>query len=210
LYPLSSLAGISGIIRWALVVLFMISDSLNVAHFQLDAIPTVGFSDPILSYVSAFQFIFGIRMLNIIPLSLYHLSSNLFDDAPILSLTQNQTRPGPFKIANSRRWTVLVARSEPINDIRKPPGGGLSTEPTSGVRYYANRRAYTNKNYPVRSIRIYARYIEHERLVPFGCNTFQIDSGNNASILNEVREELITVMDDLISTPKDITWQSPK
>ena len=33
-------------------------------HFQLDAIPTVGFSDPILSYLSALQFYFnGVPML---------------------------------------------------------------------------------------------------------------------------------------------------
>ncbi len=42
----------------------MISESLNVTHFQLDAIPTVELSDPILSYFSSFPFIFdGIRML---------------------------------------------------------------------------------------------------------------------------------------------------
>jgi hypothetical protein len=36
----------------------------NVTRFQLDAIPTVGFSGPILSYFSALQFNFdGVRML---------------------------------------------------------------------------------------------------------------------------------------------------
>ena len=36
----------------------------DITHFQLDAIPTVGFSDPIFSYLSAVQFIFdGVRML---------------------------------------------------------------------------------------------------------------------------------------------------
>jgi hypothetical protein len=36
----------------------------NVTRFQLNAIPTVGFSDPILSYFSAVHFIFdGVRML---------------------------------------------------------------------------------------------------------------------------------------------------
>ena len=44
--------------------LYMISESLNVTCFQLDAIPTVGFHDPILSYFSALQFTFdGTRML---------------------------------------------------------------------------------------------------------------------------------------------------
>ena len=41
----------------------MISESLNVTRFQLDAI-TVGFPDPILSYFSALRFNFdGVRML---------------------------------------------------------------------------------------------------------------------------------------------------
>ena len=36
----------------------------TLRHFQLDAIPTVGFSDPILSYLSALQFYFnGVPML---------------------------------------------------------------------------------------------------------------------------------------------------
>jgi hypothetical protein len=39
--------------------------SFTMLHrFQLDAIPTIGFSDPILSYLSSFQFYFnGIPML---------------------------------------------------------------------------------------------------------------------------------------------------
>ncbi len=64
LYSLSSSAGISGVIQW--------SDSCRLIHaianngyvYQLDAIPTVGFSDPILSYFSALQFsVDGVRML---------------------------------------------------------------------------------------------------------------------------------------------------
>ena len=37
---------------------------MNVTRFQIDAIPTVGFSDPILSYFSALRFMFDdVRML---------------------------------------------------------------------------------------------------------------------------------------------------
>ena len=32
---------------------------LNDSRFQLNTIPTVGFSDPILSYLSAVQYLFG-------------------------------------------------------------------------------------------------------------------------------------------------------
>jgi hypothetical protein len=47
------------------VLLFPFTPSLNDATCsQIDAIPTVGFSDPILSYFSALQFNFdGVRML---------------------------------------------------------------------------------------------------------------------------------------------------
>ena len=42
-----------------------LSHSLTILHrFQLDAIPTIGFSDPILSYLSSLQFYYnGIPML---------------------------------------------------------------------------------------------------------------------------------------------------
>jgi len=36
-----------------------LSALINLDHFQLDAIPTVGFSDPILSYFTALRFVFG-------------------------------------------------------------------------------------------------------------------------------------------------------
>jgi hypothetical protein len=77
----------------------------------LDAIPTVGFSDPILSYFSALQFNFdGVRMLK---------------------EGYQKTRPGLFKIANARRWMVLAAGSGLIEDIRKAPDDVLSrNEPT--------------------------------------------------------------------------------
>ena len=54
----------------------------NVTRFQLDAIPTVGFSHPILSYLSALQFCFkSISMLKegyekVICLTLYALAPN--------------------------------------------------------------------------------------------------------------------------------------
>jgi cytochrome P450 len=73
---------------------------------MLDAIPTVGFSDPILSYFSALQFNFdGVRMLK---------------------EGYQKTRPGLFKIANARRWMVLASGSGPIEDVRRAPDDVLS------------------------------------------------------------------------------------
>ena len=63
---------------------------MNLTHFQLDAIPTVGFSDPILLYFSALRFWFdGDRMLRegcekVIYLysSYIHPFSNQIDNLP--------------------------------------------------------------------------------------------------------------------------------
>jgi hypothetical protein len=90
LYSLSSSAGISGVIQWSgLVVLFMLSLNNGYAY-QLDAIPTVGFTDPVLSYFSALQFTFdGVRMLRegykkviYLSFSYMHPSANQTDDLP--------------------------------------------------------------------------------------------------------------------------------
>ncbi|KAH9072143.1 cytochrome P450 [Lactarius deliciosus] len=67
----------------------------------LNAIPTVGFSDPILSYYSALRF-------NI-------------DSLPMLKYGYENARRGVFKIAGFRRWMVLISRPEQIEDVRKAP-----------------------------------------------------------------------------------------
>ncbi|KAI0254414.1 cytochrome P450 [Lactifluus subvellereus] len=72
----------------------------------LNAIPTIGFSDPILSYFSAAQF-------------------NL-DGFHMLKEGYEKTRPGLFKIATFRRWMVLAAGPDLIEDIRKAPDNALS------------------------------------------------------------------------------------
>ena len=72
-------AGISGVIRWSGISSLIRAIPEQPYLIQLDAIPTVGFSDPILSYFSAVQFIFDdVRMLKdgyasekVISLSIY-------------------------------------------------------------------------------------------------------------------------------------------
>ena len=66
-----------------------LSHSLTILHrFQLDAIPTIGFSDPILSYLSSLQFYYnGIPMLKegyekVICLTSYVPSSHWTGDDP--------------------------------------------------------------------------------------------------------------------------------
>ncbi|KAH9992044.1 cytochrome P450 [Russula vinacea] len=71
----------------------------------LDAIPTVGFSDPILSYFSAIRYI--------------------FDDIRMLKDGYEKTRLGLFKIARFRRWMVLVAGPSSIDDVRRAPDDAL-------------------------------------------------------------------------------------
>ncbi|KAI9440521.1 cytochrome P450 [Lactarius indigo] len=72
----------------------------------LDAIPTVGFSDPILSYFSALRF---------------HL-----DGLPMLKHGYENARRGIFKIAAFRRWMVLASGPELVEDVRKAPDDVLS------------------------------------------------------------------------------------
>ncbi|KAH8996773.1 cytochrome P450 [Lactarius akahatsu] len=79
---------------------------IDLGVSQLDAIPTVGFSDPILSYFSAFRFI--------------------FDGLSRLKYGYEKTRRGLFKTAAFRRWMVLASGPELIEDVRKAPDDVLS------------------------------------------------------------------------------------
>ncbi|KAI9441476.1 cytochrome P450 [Lactarius indigo] len=79
---------------------------LAAPFFMLDAIPTVGFSDPILSYFSALRF--------------------LFDGPSRLKYGYEKTRRGLFKTATFRRWMVLASGPEHIEDVRKAPDDVLS------------------------------------------------------------------------------------
>ncbi|KAH9036352.1 cytochrome P450 [Lactarius pseudohatsudake] len=74
----------------------------------LNAIPTVGFSGPILSYYSALRF-------NI-------------DGLPMLRYGYENARQGVFKIAGFRRWMVLVSGPELVEDVRKAPEDVLSVK----------------------------------------------------------------------------------
>jgi cytochrome P450 len=74
----------------------------------LDAIPTVGYSDPILSYLSALRF--------------------KFNGVPLLKHGYEKARSGKgvFKIAGLRKWIILVSKPELIEDIKKAPDDILS------------------------------------------------------------------------------------
>jgi hypothetical protein len=72
----------------------------------LAVIPTVGFSDSILSYFTALCFV--------------------FDGPPMLKYGYEKSRRGLFKIARFRRWMVLASSPELIEDIRKAPDHVLS------------------------------------------------------------------------------------
>jgi len=134
---------------------------------MLDAIPTVGFSDPILSYFSALRFTFdGFRML---------------------MEGYKKTTPGLFKIAGFRRWTVLVAGSELIDDIRRAPDDVLSMlEPIIEL---------IQPEYTLDLLDM--------------TDTYHVDivrsklTRNIAATFNDVREELIMAMDDYIPTDED-------
>ncbi|KAI0272056.1 cytochrome P450 [Russula aff. rugulosa BPL654] len=73
---------------------------------QLDAIPTVGFSNPILSYFSAYK-------LN-------------FRTALMLKEGYEKIKPGLFKVPTFRQWIVVPSGSELIEEIMKAPDNILS------------------------------------------------------------------------------------
>ncbi|KAN0118582.1 Cytochrome P450, partial [Russula decolorans] len=72
----------------------------------LYAIPTIGFSHPILSYFSAARYV--------------------FDSIRILKGGYEKTKPGLFKVATFRRWMVLATGSQLIEDVRRAPDNVLS------------------------------------------------------------------------------------
>ncbi|KAF8471427.1 cytochrome P450 [Russula ochroleuca] len=91
---------------------FLVLVSLFIAWYRrvdplLDAVPTVGFSDPILSYLSAFRY-------------------NLLNGALMLKEGYEKTKPGLFKIATFRRWIVVPSGTEMIEEVLKAPDSALS------------------------------------------------------------------------------------
>jgi len=74
----------------------------------LDAIPTIGWSDPILSYISALRY-------------------NFFDGRFMIEEGYKKSKPGLFKIPGFRRWVVLAAGAELIEDVKRAPDHILST-----------------------------------------------------------------------------------
>ncbi|KAH9954980.1 cytochrome P450 [Russula dissimulans] len=73
----------------------------------LDAIPTVGYSNPILSYLTAFRFLY-------------------LDCTPTLKEAYKKTKPGLFKFAILKRWVVVPSGMKLIEDVRKAPDEVLS------------------------------------------------------------------------------------
>ena len=106
----------------------------NVPRSQLSVIPTVGFSDPILSYLSVVQYTFdGDRMLKNgyekAICNIYPFLNRIVDASTYLQIS-----PGLFKIAQFRRWMVLATGSQLIDDIKRAPDNVLShTEPMDEV-----------------------------------------------------------------------------
>jgi len=80
----------------------------------LNAIPTVGFSDPILSYFTALKLIFHRDRM--------------------IKGGYEETRPGIFKVATLKTWMILASGPEFIEDVRKAPDNVLSMiEPASDL-----------------------------------------------------------------------------
>ncbi|KAH8976597.1 cytochrome P450 [Lactarius hatsudake] len=120
-------------------IVFLVSLSIWFRNLkrnsQLRAVPTVGFSNPILSYLSFFRFNFdGFRMLK---------------------EGYEKTKPGLFKVATFRTWMVFPTSPELIEDVRKAPDNVLSRRrPAEEVLQTDYTLNYLNKHdhYPVHVI----------------------------------------------------------
>ncbi|KAH9000278.1 cytochrome P450 [Lactarius akahatsu] len=122
-----------------LVVSFFVASLLASWYRRdplLDAIPTVGFSDPILSYFSALRF---------------HI-----DGLPMLKYGYENARRGVFRIAGFRRWMVLVSGPELVEDVRKAPEDVLSVKASTAELFqleYTLGLFKTNRDYHIDVIR---------------------------------------------------------
>ncbi|KAF8271106.1 cytochrome P450 [Lactarius quietus] len=158
---------------------------INLGGSQLAAIPTVGFSDPILSYFSALRFIFdGLPMLK----SGY--------EKVMLFLTlrpDSQSRLGLFKIPTFRRWMVLASGPEQIEDVRKAPDDVLSIN--------ASAIEFLQADYTLDLLDMDSDY--HTGIIRSKLTR------NIADTFKEVRDELIQSLDATIPVSGDDWVQVP-
>ncbi|KAA1468096.1 cytochrome P450 [Dentipellis sp. KUC8613] len=101
-FPLSSPYDVVGV----LVVCCVILKWYRARNSRLDFIPTVGFSNPILSYISAYKYV--------------------FDSVRMMQEGYDKYKGGLFKMARLDDWVVVATGVEQVDDIRKAPDDVLS------------------------------------------------------------------------------------
>jgi hypothetical protein len=183
--------------------------------YQLDAIPTVGFPDPILSYFSALQYSFdGIRMLR-----------EGYKKVIYLSFSYVNPSPGQTDDFRTRSQDRVYSKLPVFGDgwcwLSDPSYLMISGGPQMMSCLYSNQPSkYVSMHWQIGQpilIRI-TQFIQPEYTLDLlnMSDEYHTDiirsklTRNIAATFNEVREELIMAMDDLIPTHGDGTWQSPK
>ncbi|KAH9067780.1 hypothetical protein EDB87DRAFT_1573341 [Lactarius vividus] len=165
---------------------------IDLGVSQLDAIPTVRFSDPILSYLSTLRF--NLDGLPRLKYGYEEASASIFKNknkmvafsCPELMLRSgSQTSRGLFKIAIFRRWMVLALGSEPIEDVRKTPDDVLSLNASPA-----------EPDYTLSLLDLNNEYLATGAIRPKLAR-------NIAVTFKEVREELIRSLDASISVHGD-------
>ena len=150
----------------------------NVTCFQLDAIPTVGFSDSILSYLSAFQYSYdGVRMLRdgyekVLCPSLYFPSSYQTDDRPTSRQDQVYSKLPLF--GDGSCWLPDQHKSKTLGRPQMMSCLLLNHR----MKYVSVQYGeLTHEDYLVPSTEIHTRLIEPEGWLQHGRNSFQINPG---------------------------------
>ncbi|KZV65871.1 cytochrome P450 [Peniophora sp. CONT] len=77
-----------------------------VFNLQFSRIPTIGYSEPILSWISAFRFI--------------------VDAKEMVHMGYEKYKPGVFKVANIDGWVIIAAGTQAVDEVRKAPDEVLS------------------------------------------------------------------------------------
>ncbi|TFY79744.1 hypothetical protein EWM64_g4273 [Hericium alpestre] len=89
-----------------LLCLYFASKWVKARNSDLEAIPAIGYTSPLLSYITAYQ--------------------RIFDSRSLFREGYEKYKGGLFRIAHLNNWTVVATSPQLVEDIRKAPDDVLS------------------------------------------------------------------------------------
>ncbi|KAI0059480.1 cytochrome P450 [Artomyces pyxidatus] len=152
---------------------------------ELDIIPTIGYSAPLLSYVTAIKF--------------------LFRSFEMMQEGYEKYKPGLFKIAMLNSWTIVATGHEFIDDIRKAPDNVLSfDEATYRVRLSEIMHLETCLNRCFQSLQVKYTLGDEVHHDPYHIPIIRSQLTRNlGKLFADVRDELVAAFNDQIPVQDD-------